>query len=78
MVAANDLRPPSVAPVLTMAEAPKHPHMAARQVFVERHGIPQPPPAPRISRTPSAIREPEKVEIGELVGAWQASADRTR
>jgi len=65
------------APVLTMAEAPKHPHMAARQVFVERHGIPQPAPAPRFSRTPSTIREPEKVEIGELVGAWRAS-DRAR
>ena len=27
------------APILTMAEAPKHPHMAARGVFVERHGV---------------------------------------
>ena len=26
------------APILTMAEAPDHPHMAARKVFVERHG----------------------------------------
>src|SRR6201981_715892 len=46
------------APILTMAEAPKHPHMAARGVFVERHGVTQPTPAPRFSRTPSAIREP--------------------
>ena len=53
------------APVLTMAEAPDHPHMAARNVFVERHGVTQPAPAPRFSRTPSAIREPEKVEIAE-------------
>jgi alpha-methylacyl-CoA racemase len=59
------------APVLTMAEAPKHPHMVAREVFVERHGVTQPAPAPRFSRTPSAICEPEKVEIGELVGAWK-------
>src|SRR6202048_740685 len=35
------------APVLTMAEAPLHPHMAAREIFVNRHGVPQPPPAPR-------------------------------
>ena len=30
------------APVLTMAEAPQHPHMAAREVFVNRHGVMQP------------------------------------
>jgi alpha-methylacyl-CoA racemase len=45
--------------------------MAARNVFVERHGVTQPAPAPRFSRTPSAIREPEKVDIGALVGAWK-------
>jgi len=59
------------APILTMAEAPKHPHMAARKVFVERHGVTQPAPAPRFSRTPSAIREPEKTDIVQLVGAWK-------
>ncbi len=51
------------APIQTMEEAPKHPHMAARQVFVEpprRH--PARPCAPRFSRTPSAIREPELAE----------------
>ena len=60
------------APILTMAEAPKHPHMAARNVFVERHGVTQPAPAPRFSRTPSAIREPEVAEIGGLMSAWKA------
>jgi len=59
------------APVLTMAEAPRHPHMAARGVFVERHGVTQPAPAPRFSRTPSAIREPVTAEIGEIVGEWK-------
>jgi alpha-methylacyl-CoA racemase len=63
------------APVLTMAEAPKHPHMAARNVFVERHGVIQPGPAPRFSRTPSAIREPVAMEIGELAGAWKAARE---
>ncbi len=58
------------APVLTMSEAAKHPHMMARKVFVERHGVTQPAPAPRFSRTPSAIREPEKVDIAELTSAW--------
>jgi len=60
------------APILTMAEAPKHPHMAARQVFVERHGVTQPAPAPRFSRTPSAIREPEVADLGEVVSEWKA------
>ena len=59
------------APILTMAEAPKHPHNAARGIFVERHGVMQPAPAPRFSRTPSAIREAETADIGELTKAWQ-------
>lgn len=59
------------APILTMAEAPNHPHMAARKVFVERHGVTQPAPAPRFSRTPSAIREPVKAELGDVLSAWK-------
>jgi alpha-methylacyl-CoA racemase len=55
-----------------MAEAPKHPHNAARKIFVERHGVTQPAPAPRFSRTPSAIRDAEKAEIGELTKEWKA------
>jgi alpha-methylacyl-CoA racemase len=59
------------APVLTMAEAPDHPHMAARKIFVNRHGVTQPAPAPRFSRTPSAIREPEKADIASLASEWR-------
>ena len=59
------------APVLTMAEAPDHPHMAARKIFVSRHGVTQPAPAPRFSRTPSAIREPEKADIASLASEWR-------
>jgi alpha-methylacyl-CoA racemase len=55
-----------------MAEAPKHRHNAARNIFVERHGVTQPAPAPRFSRTPSAIRDAEKADIGELTSAWKA------
>jgi alpha-methylacyl-CoA racemase len=47
--------------------------MAARNVFVERHGVTQPAPAPRFSRTPSAIREPETADIGGLVDAWKTA-----
>ena len=60
------------APVLTMAEAPQHPHMAARKVFVTRHGVTQPAPAPRFSRTASAIRESAKADIAEVTAAWKA------
>ncbi|MBI5260782.1 MAG: CoA transferase [Bradyrhizobium sp.] len=59
------------APVLTMSEATKHPHMVARNVFIERHGIKQPAPAPRFSRTPSVVREPETAEIGAVTNAWK-------
>ena len=60
------------APILTMAEAPKHPHNAAREIFVTRHGVTQPAPAPRFSRTPSAIRDAEKADIAELTSEWKA------
>lgn len=61
------------APVLTMSEATQHPHMVARKVFVERHGVKQPAPAPRFSRTPSAIREPEAAEIAAVMKEWKAA-----
>ena len=47
-----------VTPVLGVAEAPVHPHNAARGTFVEVGGVVQPGPAPRFSRTPSAVRRP--------------------
>ena len=43
------------APVLSLAEAPRHPHNEARGTFVEQDGIVQPAPAPRFSRTVSGI-----------------------
>ena len=46
------------APVLSMEEAPKHPHMKHRGTFVEQGGVTQPGPAPRFSRTPSRIQRP--------------------
>ena len=46
------------APVLSMAEAPDHPHNVARSTFVEVAGIRQPAPAPRFSRTPGSIDRP--------------------
>ncbi|MFB7511783.1 CaiB/BaiF CoA transferase family protein [Streptomyces sp. NPDC056144] len=45
-----------VAPVLSLREAPDHPHLAARATFTEHGGLVQPAPAPRFSVTPGAIR----------------------
>ena len=42
------------APVLSMSEAPDHPHNRARGTFVEVDGMTQPAPAPRYSATPTA------------------------
>lgn len=44
------------APVLSLAEAPKHPHNEARKTFVTVDGILQPAAAPRFSRTKSEIQ----------------------
>ena len=48
------------APVLSLGEAPAHPHNRARETFVEVDGVVQPAPAPRFSRTvprhPAAAR----------------------
>lgn len=58
-----------VSPILSMAEAPRDPHLAARGTFVEREGVTQPAPAPRFSRTPSALGLPPplKGEHGEAI-----------
>ena len=50
-----------VAPVLGYSEAPRHPHLAARGTYVEHHGVVQPAPAPRFSRTPAALTTPPAV-----------------
>jgi alpha-methylacyl-CoA racemase len=56
-----------VQPVLDLDEAPTHPHLQARQSFVDVNGTTQPAPAPRFSRTPSEVirRGPYPGEGGE-------------
>jgi alpha-methylacyl-CoA racemase len=41
--------------VLSLREAADHPHLAKRETFVEVGGVVQPAPAPRFSRTASAV-----------------------
>ncbi len=58
------------APVLSFGEAPLHPHLQARGSFVEVDGVVQPAPAPRFSRTPSAM--PTAPEAGSPGSAGRA------
>ncbi|WP_226662300.1 CaiB/BaiF CoA transferase family protein [Microbulbifer aggregans] len=44
-----------VSPVLSADEAPQHPHNAGRDSYLPIDGYLQPAPAPRFSRTPSAV-----------------------
>ncbi|MGW9170277.1 CaiB/BaiF CoA transferase family protein [Streptomyces decoyicus] len=63
-----------VAPVLSLREAPQHPHLAARGTFVEHSGLTQPAPAPRFSRTPGAVRRPPAqpgADTAEIARDWQ-------
>ena len=66
------------APVLSMAEAPHHPHNRQRHTFVELAGVPQPAPAPRFSRTPGSIDSPPP-HVGEHTDTalvdWGLSAE---
>ena len=46
------------APVLTMSEAREHPHITARETFIDVADSPQPAPAPRYSGTATATPSP--------------------
>ncbi len=54
-------------PVLSPWEANEHPHNVARSTFVEVAGVVQPAPAPRFSRTPSAISRPPSAPGADTV-----------
>jgi len=46
------------APVLSMSEAPEHPHNKQRNTFIKNNGVLQPAPCPRFSRTAPEVRNP--------------------
>jgi alpha-methylacyl-CoA racemase len=47
-----------VTPILTLSEAPHHPHHVARGAFVDVGGVLEPAPTPRFSRTPADVPKP--------------------
>ena len=60
-----------VTPVLTMAEAPQHPHNAARGTFVDQ-GVVQPAPAPRFGGdVPTADSEAAALSLDEALDRWR-------
>jgi alpha-methylacyl-CoA racemase len=64
------------APVLTLEEAPRHPHNRARGTFVELDGVTQPAPAPRFSATPGRIRHAPAASPSaeEILRRWSVPA----
>jgi len=53
-----------VAPVLDLNEVDQHPHNREREVIIDIDGVPQPAPAPRLSRTPGKV-----TKAGGLMGS---------
>jgi len=67
------------APVLSLGEAPQHPHNVERGTFVEEHGVVQPAPAPRFSRTKAEIQRPPAhagQHTDEVLAQFGFDADR--
>jgi alpha-methylacyl-CoA racemase len=59
-----------VAPVLNLDEVGEHPHNKERGVIVDVDGVPQPAPAPKLSRTPgkaSKAKGPKGVNTEEIL-----------
>jgi alpha-methylacyl-CoA racemase len=65
-----------VAPVLTMGEAPTHPHAVARGAFADVEGVPQPAPAPRFGRTPAGAPTVavEGADAAQVLADWGVDA----
>ena len=65
-----------VAPVVSLKEAPVHPHVSARRTFVAHEGVTQPAPAPRFSRTKATLGLPPALpgeHTREALAAWGVS-----
>ena len=65
------------APVLTLEEAQRHPHIQARAGFLQVDGVMHTAPAPRFSRTPAAIQSPSgapAVGVASVLAGCHASS----
>lgn len=62
-------------PVLSLAEAPNHPHNVARGAYLSHEGAIQPAPAPKLSATPGAIgagSARNRIGAAEALARWGA------
>jgi alpha-methylacyl-CoA racemase len=70
-----------VAPVLNLDEVSEHPHNKERGVIVEIDGVPQPAPAPKLSRTPGKAHEakgPKGANTEEILSELEYSDSQIR
>lgn len=68
-----------VTPVLSLAEAPRHPHNVARRTFVSRNGAPVPNAAPRFSSSATALAgEGGEADDPGVFERWGVAADDFR
>ncbi|MBV9024750.1 MAG: CoA transferase [Streptomycetaceae bacterium] len=66
-----------VAPVLSLREAARHPHLRERGTFTDKGGQTQPSPAPRFSATPGSLRRPPALpgaHTAEVARDWDLPA----
>ncbi|WP_349631068.1 CaiB/BaiF CoA transferase family protein [Bradyrhizobium jicamae] len=78
-VAAAMGRDACLAPVLTIDEAPLHPQMQARSAYTMFDGVRHPSPAPRFSRTPSALHTPPPTpgrDTRQALADWGVSPEQ--
>jgi alpha-methylacyl-CoA racemase len=68
------------APVLSLTEAPNHPHFKTRETFVEIGGIVQPAPQPKFSRTVADVPQAPTTDGGfapeDSLQGWNFSKEK--
>jgi len=67
-----------MAPILSIPEAFEHPHIKARNTFVDYEGVIQPAPAPRFSRTTEEIQRPASStgqHTDEVLSDWLGAGE---
>jgi crotonobetainyl-CoA:carnitine CoA-transferase CaiB-like acyl-CoA transferase len=71
-----------VAPVLSLDQAPRQPHLRERKVFVDIDGVVQPAPAPRFSRSvpdcPTAPEAADPATVDAALAPWLSSSERAQ
>jgi alpha-methylacyl-CoA racemase len=67
------------APVLTIEEAPRHPHLRGRGTYIDVDDVVQPAPAPRFSRTVPDVPKPAQAwnadDADPILRPWLADAE---